>query len=165
MAGAWVSTSADTLTRLRASSIRPRPIITRPTRPTVVDWRVMKSTTPTRMNSGDSQERSREKTTAIRLVPMSAPSITARAEGRVIRPLPTKDATISAVAVLDWTRAVTPRPDTTALKRLLTLLASTLRRLAPATRRMPVRTRCVPQTRRAMAASRFSRWVKRLGSW
>jgi hypothetical protein len=120
----------------------------------------MNNTTPTKMNSGDSQDRSRENTTAIRLVPMSAPSMTASASGRVIRPWPTKEATISAVAVLDCTSAVTPRPDMAALKRLLTLLASTLRRLAPNTRRMPVRTRCVPHTSSAMAAKRFSRWVK-----
>ena len=85
-AGAWVSTLADWVTRRKASSISPRPIRMRPTRPTVVDWRAMNSTTPIKMNSGDSHDRSRENTTAIRLVPISAPSMTARAEGRVIRP-------------------------------------------------------------------------------
>jgi hypothetical protein len=78
-AGAWVSTSVDTVTRRSASSIRPRPIRMRPKRPTLVLWREMNSTTPTKMNSGDSQDRSNENTTAIRLVPMSAPSITASA--------------------------------------------------------------------------------------
>ncbi len=106
-------------------------------RPTVVDWRAMKSTTPIKMNSGDNHDRSRENTTAIRLVPTSAPSITASAEGSTMSPWPTKDATINAVAVLDCTRAVTPRPDMTALSRLLTLLARMLRRLAPNTRSMP----------------------------
>ena len=53
------------------------------------------------MNNGESQDRSRENATAIRLVPMSAPSITASAEGKRINPWPTKDDTMSAVAVLD----------------------------------------------------------------
>ena len=70
----------------------------------------MNSTTPTKMNSGDSQDRSNENTTAIRLVPTSAPSITASAVGSATRPWPTKEETISAVAVLDCTSAVTPMP-------------------------------------------------------
>ena len=75
----------------------------------------MNSTTPTKMNSGDSQDRSNENTTAIRLVPTSAPSITASASGRATRPWPTKEETIRAVAVLDCTSAVTPRPDRAAV--------------------------------------------------
>src|ERR1035437_5778026 len=66
---------------------------------------------------------------------------------------------ISAVAVLDCNKAVTPMPERAALKRLRTLWASTLRRLAPSTRRMSVRTSKVPHTSRAIAASRFSRCV------
>src|SRR5665647_2011033 len=66
---------------------------------------------------------------------------------------------ISAVAVLDCNKAVTPMPERAALKRLLTLWASTLRRLAPSTRRMSVRTSRVPHTSRAIAANRFSRCV------
>ena len=104
------------------------------------------------MNSGDSQDRSVENSTAISAVPTSAPRITARAEGRVIRPWPTKDEVISDVAVLDCTRAVTPMPESAAEKRLLMLRARTLRRLAPKTCRTPVRTICEPQTNRAMAA-------------
>ncbi len=67
------------------------------------------------MNSGDSQVRSNENTTAIRLVPMSAPSMTARANGRVISPCPTNEETMSEVAVLDCTRAVTPMPEMAAV--------------------------------------------------
>jgi len=55
-----------------ASNISPRPISTRPKRPSALDWRDMNSTTPTKMNRGESQDRSNEKTTAIRLVPTSA---------------------------------------------------------------------------------------------
>ena len=75
----------------------------------------MNSTTPTKMNSGDSQERSNENTTAIRLVPMSAPSIIASASGSATRPWPTNAETISAVAVLDCTSAVTPMPERAAV--------------------------------------------------
>ena len=111
----WVSTSVDTVTRRSASSIRPRPIRMRPKRPTLESWREMNSTTPTKMNSGDSQDRSKENTTAIRLVPTSAPSITASASGSAIRPWPTKEETMRAVAVLDCTSAVTPMPEMAAV--------------------------------------------------
>ena len=84
-------------------------------RPTLVDWREMNSTTPMKMNSGDSQDRSNENTTAIRLVPTSAPSITASASGSVTSPWPTKADTMSAVAVLDCTSAVTPMPERAAV--------------------------------------------------
>lgn len=117
----------------------------------------MNSTTPTKMNSGDSQDRSVENSTAISAVPTSAPRITASAAGSEIRPWPTKAEVISEVAVLDCTSAVTPRPDSAAEKRLLMLWASRLRRLAPNTRSTPVRTMCVPQTSRAMAASKLSK--------
>ena len=53
----------------RASSIKPGPISTRPTRPTAVSLREMNSTTPTKMNNGDSHDKSSENTTAITLVP------------------------------------------------------------------------------------------------
>ena len=74
-------------------------------------------------------------------VPTSAPRMTASAAGRVIRPWPTKDEVIRAVAVLDCTSAVTPMPDSAAVKRLPMLRASRPRSLAPNTRSTPVRTR------------------------
>ena len=64
-----------------------------------------------------------------------------------------------SVAVLDCTTVVTPRPARKAVKRLLKLFASTVRRLSPKTRSTPVRTMWVPQTSRAMAASRLRRWI------
>ncbi len=156
-AGFWVSTLVELEISRRASSIRPRPISTRPKSPVDVPCREMNSVTPRKMKSGDSHDRSKENTTAIRLVPMSAPSITASAAGRAIRPRPTKEAVMSAVAVLDCTRAVTPRPDSAAVKRLPMLAARIWRRLLPKTRSTPLRTRCVPQTSRAMAARRSNR--------
>src|SRR4051812_27431652 len=112
-------------------------------------------TTPTKIRSGESHERSNEKTTAMTLVPTSAPSITASAALVVTRFLPTNEATIRHVAVLDCTMLVTPSPAMTARKRLTKLAASTRRRFSPKTRSMPVRTMCVPQTSRAIAARRL----------
>jgi len=117
----------------------------------------MNSTTPTKISSGDSQLRSKEKTTAIIAVPTSAPSITASAAAVVTSPLPTKLATMRQVAVLDCTRLVTPKPAANASGRLPKLRASTWRRFSPNTRSMPVRTMWVPHTSRAIAASRFSK--------
>ena len=151
------SGSVASTTRRSASSITPSPISTRPMRPGVVSCRVMNSTTPTKMNSGDSQDRSKENSTAMAAVPTSAPRMTARAAGSGIRPWPTKAEVISDVAVLDCTRAVTPRPDRAAVKRLRMLWANRLRRLAPNTRSTPVRTIWVPQTSRATAAKRLSK--------
>ncbi len=129
----------------------------RPKRPIEVDSRLMNSTTPTKISSGDSHDRSKENTTTIALVPMSAPSITASAAAVAMSPRPTKDETISPVAVLDCTIVVTAKPASSAWKRLPTLREMTWRRLAPNSRSTPVRTMCVAQTSRAMAASRFSR--------
>ena len=126
-------------------------------RPEERSWREMNNTTPTKMSSGDSHERSNENTTAIRLVPMSAPSITASAAGVATSPLPTKLATIRQVAVLDCIRPVTPSPASIALPRLLKLRASTPRKSSPNTRKTSVRTMWVPHTSSAMAARRLRR--------
>src|SRR3954465_10649290 len=67
-------------------------------------------TTPTKISSGESHDRSNENTTAMTLVPTSAPSITASAALVVTRFLPTNEATIRHVAVLDCTLLVPPRP-------------------------------------------------------
>jgi len=130
---------------------------TRPTRPATLAEREMNSTTPTKMNIGESQDRSAENSTAMRAVPTSAPRITASAAGSVTSPCPTKEDVISEVAVLDCTRAVTPMPESAAVNRLRMLCTRILRRLAPNTRSTPVRTRCVPHTSNATAASRFRR--------
>ena len=141
----------------RAISIRPRPMNTRPTRPAVLAWRVTNRITPTRMKTGESHERSTENSTDISAVPTSAPRITASAAGSAIRPWPTKDEVISDVAVLDCTSAVTPMPESAAVKRLPMLRARRERRFAPKTRSTPVRTRWLPHTSNAMAAKRFNK--------
>ena len=122
--------------------------------PSLVD---KNSTTPTKIKSGDSQVKSNENSTDIKLVPISAPRMMARAAGRVIRPWPTKDEVINEVAVLDCTSAVTPMPDKAAVNLLPMLCASIWRRLAPNTRSTPVRTRWVPQTSNAIAANKLSK--------
>ena len=70
----------------------------------------MNKVTPTKINSGESHDRSNENTSVISAVPTSAPSITASAGAVAMRPWPTKDATIRAVAVLLWMSAVMPKP-------------------------------------------------------
>src|SRR5580765_2469915 len=141
------------------SVIRPKPIATRPMRPAVLFSFEMNSTTPLKISSGESHDRSNENTTVIRLVPTSAPSITARPAAMPTSPLPTKDEMITAVAVLDCTRQVTASPAAIDVKRLLRLLASTRRRFSPKIRITPVRTMFLPQTSNAIAASKFSKWI------
>ena len=88
-------------------------------------------------------------------VPTSAPSMMASAGPSVMRDCETKELVMSAVALEDCTRLVTPRPAMNAEKRLVTLFERTRRRSAPYTRRIPVRTMCVPHTSRATLATRF----------
>ena len=77
----------------------------------------MNSTTPTKMKSGDSQERSKENSTDISAVPTSAPRITASAGRQGDQALADEGRkSIRAVAVLDCTSAVTPMPDSAAVK-------------------------------------------------
>ena len=139
------------------SRISPRPIATRPSWPTVDFSRASNDTTPPKISSGDSHDRSNENTTAISAVPTSAPSITARAADSATSARPRNDVTIRQVAVLLWIRLVTPTPASSACTREPMPTASTWRRFSPNTRRMPVRTICVPHTSRAIAASRLSR--------
>ncbi len=157
--GERVSGSVACTISCSASVISPRPTSTRPMRPAALFSRDTNITTPAKISSGDSHDRSSENTTVIRLEPTSAPSITASAAAVVTSPLSTKEVTIRQVAVLDCTRLVTPRPATAAGTRRLKLPASTLRRFSPHTRSTPVRTICVAHTSSAMAASRLSRWI------
>ncbi len=123
-----------------ASVMSPRPISTRPMRPSMPRSQATKKTTPTKMRSGLSQERSKENTSTMSAVPTSAPSITARPGVVPTSPEPTKLATMRQVAVLLCSSVVTPRPASIALRRLATLRASTLRRFSPKARSTPVRT-------------------------
>ena len=147
---------AATLIQLSANRIRPSPISTRPKRPGLDVCRDRKSTTPVKISSGASQDRSNDRTSVTSAVPTSAPSMTANPGAVPISPWPANAATISAVAVLLWMRPVTPSPARNAVARRSTLRRSRRRRLPPYRRRMPWRTMCVPQTRSATPASRLS---------
>ena len=64
-------------------------------------------------------------------VPTSAPSMMARAGASAMRFCETKELVMSAVALEDCTRLVTPRPAMKAEPREETLFDRTRRRLAP----------------------------------
>ncbi|MNF73513.1 hypothetical protein D3C84_555160 [compost metagenome] len=153
---AVVMGSAAAIISCRARMISPRPMPTRPSWPRRVCLRERKKITPKKINSGDSQDRSRVSTRAISAVPTSAPSMMASAGASSISPWATKELTSSAVALLLCTRAVTPIPAAKASGRRRTLRLSRRRRLAPYTRRIPDRTMCVPQMSKATAESRLS---------
>ena len=139
--------------------IKPKPIATVPMRPSVLFSFDLNSTIPTKINKGESQDKSKESTTAIRLVPISAPSMTEGPAHKTTNPVQTKDEMITAGAVLDRTDLVTAIPATTGLKRLLRLFASTRRRCSPNIRTTQVHTILVPQTRIAIGTSKFSKWI------
>ena len=90
-----------------------------------------KKTTPKKIASGDSHDRSSEKTCAMSEVPTSAPSMIASAGASAMRFWETKELAMSAVALEDCTRLVTPRPAAKAEPRFETLFESTRRRFAP----------------------------------
>lgn len=104
---------------------------TRPSWPALVFLRARKKTTPKKMASGESHERSSENTCAMSAEPTSAPSMIASAGGRAMRFCETKELVMRAVALEDCTRLVTPRPARNAEPRLETLFDRTRRRLAP----------------------------------
>ena len=153
---AWVIGEAASTMSCSARMISPRPMATRPSWPARVCLRPRKNTTPRKISSGDSQDRSKVSTRAISAVPTSAPSMMASAGVSGTRPWATKEVTSSAVALLLCTRAVTAIPERKASGMRCMLRLSTRRRLAPYTRRMPVRTIWVPHTSRATADSRLS---------
>ena len=84
-----------------------------------------------KIRSGDSQDRSNDRTTVTSDVPTSAPSITASACAVPIKPWPANAATISAVAVLLWISAVMPTPAKNAFAGFATLTRRKRRRLLP----------------------------------
>ena len=83
---AWVKGLAASTISCSAMMISPKPIRMWPKRPAFAFSRVRYSSTPTKMRSGDNHDRSNEKTRTIRLVPTSAPSITASAGAVALKP-------------------------------------------------------------------------------
>ena len=111
--------------------------------------------TPTAIISGDSQRRSNDSTCEVSVVPTLAPSITERAMDRAIRPRPANEATSRAVAVLDCSRPVMPRPPAKAVKRLREQAAMPRRSAAPKARVRPVRTMRTPHSSKVTLPSTF----------
>src|SRR5258706_3270077 len=143
------------ITSCNARMMSPNPIPTRPSWPILVLRRERKKITPKKMSSGESHDRSSEKSCAMSAVPTSAPSMMASAAPSPIRFCDTKELALMSLALDDWTRLVTPSPARNAEPRPETLFESTRRRVAPYTRRIPGRTMCVPQTRSATLARRL----------
>ena len=139
-----------------ANMMSPSPIRIRPKRPTRVACIVRNDTTPTKISSGASHERSNDSTSVTSAVPTSAPSITDSAGAVPINPCPANAATINAVAVLLWISAVTPSPAKNAEMRFDMLRLSTRRKSPPYKRKIPVRTMCVPHTSSDTPARRLS---------
>jgi hypothetical protein len=107
--------------------------------------RERKNTTPKKMSSGESQDRSSEKSCARSAVPTSAPSMIASAAGSAIRFWLTNELVMRAVALDDCTSPVTPMPARKAEPRVEVPFDRTRRKSEPNTRSTPVRTMCVPR--------------------
>ena len=118
-------------------------------------WRILselldrKAITPVAIMSGETQVRSNDRTCAVSVVPTLAPSMTASAIESGMRPRPANDASSSAVAVLDCSTPVRPRPPANAVKRLREHAPIARRSAAPKARVRPVRTMRTPHSSRA----------------
>ena len=115
----------------RARRTRPNPIATRPRSFCLVDCPALNASSPPTISSGETQLRSNDRTWTTRVVPTSAPSMTARAGATLTSWRPAKEVIISAVAVLLCNRAVTPTPTPKAANRLRVLAPRTRRRSVP----------------------------------
>ena len=111
--------------------------------------------TPAPIRSGDTQPRSNDRTWAAMVVPISAPSMTAKAIDSGISPRPAKEETSSDVAVLDCRRPVTAMPPRKAVTRLREQAAMARRSAAPKARVSPVRTMRTPHSSSATLPSTF----------
>src|SRR6185369_6472358 len=114
-----------------------------------------KPITPAAIISGDSQPRLKERTWDVRVVPTLAPSMTASAIDSGINPRPANEASSNAVAVLDCSSPVRPRPPAKAVKRFLEQAPMTRRSDAPNARVSPVRTMRTPHSSRATLPRTF----------
>jgi hypothetical protein len=111
--------------------------------------------TPAAIISGETHVRSNDRTWAVRVVPTLAPSMTASAIDSVISPRPAKEASRSAVAVLDCSTPVRARPPPNAVKRLREQAPIARRSAAPKARVRPVRTMRTPHSSRATLPMTF----------
>ena len=139
------------------SSIRPRPMKTRPMSLIRERGPERKATSPSTNRTGATAAMLNESTCTISVVPTLAPSMMASAAARLTRPSAANELVIRAVAVLLWSTAVSPRPAAKALKRLLSALPSRRRRSGPKARRIPLWTMCRPHSNSATPPIRSSR--------
>ena len=115
----------------RASSIRPTPTMTREISCSRVAWPDMKPTTPIRISTGDSQDRSKDSTWATSEEPISAPRMIASKVASVTSLRLAIDEPIRMVAVLLCSVSVMPSPAARAAKRLPKALPIERRSAAP----------------------------------
>ncbi len=126
------------ISQCNESSIRPRPMATRPRSRLRARRLRRKAATPRTNRIGAAALTSKERTCAIRVVPTLAPSMTASAGTRSTSPPAANDVTISAVAVLLWRSVVTPSPARKAVMRLPSAVLSTRRRSDPKALTVPL---------------------------
>ena len=93
-----------------ASSIRPRPMKTRPMSLMRERGPLRNATSPMMNSTGATAEMLNDRICTISVVPTLAPSMMASAGTRLTSPSDVNELVISAVAVLLWSRAVRPRP-------------------------------------------------------
>jgi hypothetical protein len=117
-AGAFSAGASVSRRMCSASSMRPRPIATRPRSRARVCPAILKAPTPTMNRTGATAEMLNDRTWTISVVPTLAPSISASAGTSATSPSAAKDAAIRPVAVLLWRTAVIPNPARKAVKRL-----------------------------------------------
>ena len=156
MVGAF-SAGASVLSRMcSASSIRPRPIETRPRSLSRLRPPLRNETRPMTNSTGATAAMLNDSNLTMSVVPTLAPSMIASAGTSAMAPSALNEAVIRPVAVLLCRSAVSPRPPAKAEKRLPKAWPRMRRRSGPKARRMPLWTMCRPQSSSATPPSRSS---------
>ena len=140
-----------------ASSIRPRPMQTRPRSLMRERAPPRKATRPRMKRMGAAAAMLNDRIWTISVVPTLAPSMIASAGTRLTRPSAVKELVIKAVAVLLCSSAVRPMPAANAAKRFFSARASSTRRSEPNARRIPLWTMCRPHNSSATPPIRSRR--------
>jgi hypothetical protein len=140
-----------------ASSIKPRPIATRPMSLMRDRAPLRKATRPMMNSTGATAEMLNDRTWTSSVVPTLAPSMIASAGTRLTRPSVVNELVISAVAVLLCNSAVKPTPAPKAEKRFRNAPPSSVRRSEPNARKMPLWTMCRPHSSNATPPIRSRR--------
>ena len=142
--------------RCSASSMRPRPMDTRPRSRVRLRVPRRKATTPTSTRGGKTTVMSKASACTISAVPTLAPSMAASAGASATAPEAAKEETISAVAVLLCSAAVTPSPASTARTWPPRAMPSQRCSRLPKARCTPDCTMCRPQSSSAASPASSS---------